>query len=73
MNYKPGEATLFGSTNFGFTGQAILRDALPNDPLGQSQWEFHEGFIALNIINFADMARREKDGVSWDVRRVLSP
>jgi len=33
MNYKPGEATLFDSTSFGFTGQAILRDALPNDPL----------------------------------------
>jgi len=32
-----------------------------------------EGFIALNIINFADVARREKDEVSWDVRRVSSP
>jgi len=31
------------------------------------------GFIALTIINFADMARREKVGVSWDVRRVSSP
>jgi hypothetical protein len=32
-----------------------------------------EGFIALNIINFADMARKENDGVAWDVRRVSSP
>ena len=32
-----------------------------------------ENFMILNIINFADMARREKDGVSWDVRRVSSP
>jgi len=32
-----------------------------------------KGFITLNIINFADMARREKDGVSWDMRRVSSP
>ena len=34
---------------------------------------FLESFMALNIINFADMARKEKDGVSWDVRRVSSP
>ena len=32
-----------------------------------------EGFIALSIINFAELVRREKDEVSWDVRRVLSP
>jgi hypothetical protein len=25
---------------------------------------FMEGFITLNIINFADIARRENDGVS---------
>jgi len=29
-----------------------------------------ESFITLNIINFADVARREKDGVSWDVSRI---
>jgi len=29
-------------------------------------------FMSLNIINFADMARREKNGVLWDVRRVSS-
>jgi hypothetical protein len=29
--------------------------------------------MTLNIINFADMVRREKDEVSWDVRRVSSP
>ena len=33
---------------------------------------FMKGFIALNIINFVDMIMREKDKVSWDVRRVLS-
>jgi len=32
-----------------------------------------ENFMTLNIINFADVARREKDKVSWDVRRVSSP
>jgi len=32
-----------------------------------------ENFMTLNIINFADVARRKKDGVSWDVRRVSSP
>jgi len=35
--------------------------------------DFIKGFIILNTINFADMTRREKDGVSWDVRRVSSP
>ena len=33
---------------------------------------FMESFITLNIINFADVVRREKDIVSWDVRRVSS-
>jgi len=33
---------------------------------------FMEGFITLNTTTFADMARREKNGVSWDVRRVSS-
>jgi len=32
-----------------------------------------KSFMILNIINFAGMARREKAGVLWDVRRVLSP
>jgi hypothetical protein len=32
-----------------------------------------ESFMTLNIINFADVARREKDEVSWYVRRVSSP
>ena len=36
---------------------------------GPSQWSF----ITLNIINFADVARRKKHGVLWDVRRVSSP
>jgi len=31
-----------------------------------------DDFMTLNIINFADMARREKDRVSWYVRRVSS-
>jgi len=30
-------------------------------------------FMTLNTINFADMARKEKDEISWDVRRVSSP
>jgi len=30
-------------------------------------------YHALNIINFTNMTRREKNGVSWDVRRVSSP
>ena len=34
---------------------------------------FMKDFMTLNIINFADMTRREKDRVSWDVRRVSSP
>jgi len=29
--------------------------------------------MTINIINFADMARRDKDGVSRDMRRVSSP
>jgi hypothetical protein len=32
-----------------------------------------EGFMTLNTITFADMARREKDGVLWNVRRISSP
>ena len=32
-----------------------------------------EDFISLNIINFADMVKRENDEVSWDVMRVSSP
>jgi len=31
-----------------------------------------KGFMTLNTINFADIARREKDRVSWDIRRVSS-
>jgi len=31
-----------------------------------------KGFMTLNTINFADIARREKDRVSWDARRVSS-
>jgi hypothetical protein len=31
-----------------------------------------EGFITLNTIIFADMARREKDVVSCDMRRISS-
>ena len=34
---------------------------------------FMESFMALNIINFADMAKRDKDRVSWDVKGVSSP
>jgi len=30
-----------------------------------------EGFIILNIINFVDMVKREKNRVLWDVRRIL--
>jgi len=32
-----------------------------------------ESFMTLNTITFTDMARREEDRVSWDVRRVSSP
>jgi len=32
-----------------------------------------EGFMTLNIITFADMAKRAKVRVSWDVRGVSSP
>jgi len=32
-----------------------------------------EGFMTLNTITFTDMTRKEKGGVLWDVRRVLSP
>jgi hypothetical protein len=31
-----------------------------------------ESFMILNIINFADMTRRKKHGVSWDARRISS-
>jgi len=31
-----------------------------------------ENFMTLNIINFADMTIRKKDGVLWDVMRVSS-
>ena len=29
-----------------------------------------ESFIALNVINFSDIIKREEDVVLWDVRRV---
>jgi len=32
-----------------------------------------EGFMTLNIIIFANMARKEKARVSWDMRGVSSP
>jgi len=32
-----------------------------------------ESFMTLNIIDFVGVVRREKDGVLWVVRRVLSP
>jgi hypothetical protein len=34
---------------------------------------FIKSFMILNTIIFVDIARREKERVSWDVRRVLSP
>jgi len=34
---------------------------------------FQGAFHDINIINFADMVRRENVGVLWDVRRVSSP
>ena len=33
---------------------------------------FIKSFMILNIINFADVARREKNEVSCDVKRVSS-
>ena len=33
---------------------------------------FMESFMTLNIINFVDVARREKNEILWDVRRVSS-
>ena len=33
---------------------------------------FMESFMTLNIINFVDVTKIEKNGVSWDVRRVSS-
>lgn len=33
---------------------------------------FMKDFTALNIIIFANIARREKKGVSWDVKRISS-
>lgn len=32
-----------------------------------------KSFVALNTINFANMVRREKEEVLWDVRGVSSP
>ena len=34
---------------------------------------FMKSFVTLNIINFADVTRREKHEILWDVRRVSSP
>ena len=34
---------------------------------------FMKSFMTLNIINFADVAKKDKIGVSWDVSRVSSP
>ena len=34
---------------------------------------FMKSLMTLNIFTFVDMARRENDGVLWDVRRVSSP
>ena len=34
---------------------------------------FMEDFMTLNTTIFADMTRRERARVSWDVRRVSSP
>jgi len=31
-----------------------------------------EGFIVLNIINFADMTMRKKDRVSWNVESFIT-
>ena len=31
-----------------------------------------KGFMTLNIINFAEMTKRENDEISWNVRRVSS-
>jgi len=34
------------------------------------QWDFMEDFMTLNIINFANIARRGKNEVSWDVKPI---
>ena len=34
---------------------------------------FMESFMTLNIINFADVTKRENDGVLWNMSRVSSP
>ena len=52
----------------------ILDKGSPNAVTKASLNEgFMESFMVLNIIVFADMTRRKKYGVSWDVRGVSSP
>jgi len=73
---SPAVPPTCGSTGSSPHRQRLIATTPPSDspgsngPLGQS---FMDGFIVLNIINFVDMtmARREKNRVSWDVRRVL--
>jgi len=63
QRYCPGPTAYYGTTSsiFRWTHEASLSE------------DFMESFMTLNIINFADMARKEKNEVSWDVRRVSSP
>ena len=51
-----------------------LANCADNTPTKASlNGSFMEDFVALNIISFADMAKRKNDRVLWDVRRVSSP
>ena len=43
-----------------------------NQSVGVAHESFMESFMTLNIINFTNMAKRENNRVSWDVKRVSS-
>ena len=51
----------------------LFKNEATKHGLDQSQWGFMKNFMALNIIIFADMARKNKNVVSWNVRRASSP
>ena len=41
--------------------------------LDQSQWECHKSVMILNLLTCTNSMRREKRGVSWNMRGVSSP
>ena len=63
---------LFVSTTFVDVSEPCPVSMENQSVMSVSVGVFMKSFMTLNIINFANVVRREKDRVLWNVRRVSS-